>query len=204
MIKYLFIIASALAVSACGGGGGGGSPPSTNSSGFPDVAGRYPLNTSSFNVSCSDGSAGTNPPIALNLDVTQSVNAIRLTNTSSGGGAPSITIIESTSMTGNVETNASFITNQHATANLDGISGIVRLNYNITGNFSSNGWSGTYKYTASSSSLGTCTYTASFSGTKITAAKADLASKQINDNYGLPVDFYDQFSIIGSNVAINK
>ena len=191
-------------LSACSSGGGDSTPTSTNPSGFPDVAGRYSFNTSTFNISCSDGSTGTNPAIALNFDVIQNVNVITLVNTNAAGGIPGITIIDSTDTTGNVQTNSSFIITQITTANIDGISGTVNLNYNTTGSFSSNGWSGTYTYTASSASLGSCTFTGSFTGTKITAAKPITTSKQINKNNELPIDIYDQFSIIGSSIAINK
>ena len=204
-MKNIYIISIlTIILSACSSGGGDSSPASTNSSGYPDVAGRYSFNTGTFNISCSDGSTGTNPAIALNFDVIQNANVITLVNTNAAGGIPGITFIDSTDATGNVQTNSSFIITQITTANIDGISGTVNLNYNQTGSFLSNGWRGTYTYTASSVSLGSCTFTASFTGSKITTPAARVSSKSINENNELPVNIYDQFSIIGSSLAAGK
>ena len=175
-----------------------------NSSGYPDVAGRYSFNTSTFNISCSDGSSGTNPAIALNFDVTQNANVITLVNTNAAGGIPGITFLESTDATGNIQTNSSFIITQIATATFDGISGIVNLSYNQTGSFTSTGWSGTYTYTATSATLGSCTFTASFTGSKIITANSINTSKQINEKQSFPVDIYDTFSIIGSSIGTTE
>jgi hypothetical protein len=203
--KQIWLTAALLlTLTACGGGGGDASPTSTNSSGFPNVAGRYSFNTGTVSVSCSDGATSTNPAIALNFDVTQNANVITLANTNESGNIPGITIIDSTDSAGNVQQNSSFITTQIATANIDGISGTVNLNYNLTGSFSSNGWSGTYAYTASSASLGSCTFTTSFTGSKITTTAAKISAAKINENNELPVNIYDQFSIIGSSLAAGK
>lgn len=196
MFRIAVIVFLASVISACGGGGAGGS------SNFPDVSGRYSFNTSPFNYSCSDGATGTNPALALNFDVFQNVNVITLVNLNSGG-IPGITILDSTATTGNVQSDSSFIVTQITTAIIDGISGTVNLFYNMTGRISSNGWSGTYTYTASSASLGSCTFAASFTGTKITVLKPNLVSKQLNEN-NYPVSIYDQFSIIGSSMAIDE
>lgn len=202
MSRIFSILILSIILTACGGGDS--SPTSTNSSGFPDVAGRYSFNTGSVSFSCSDGSTGTNPAIALNFDVTQNANVITLANTNASGNIPGITIIDSTDSAGNVQENSSFIVTQIATANIDGISGTVNINYNVTGSFTSSGWSGTYTYTASSASFGSCRFTTSFTGSKITTARASLTSNEINESNSYPIDFYDQFGIIGSFIAANK
>ena len=200
MLKNSGIILFVGLLSSCGGGGGDAAPVATapaNSSGFPSVAGRYSFNTGTFNFTCSDGSTGTNPALALNVDVTQNANALTLVSTSAGSSTPGLTVIDSTGTTGNVAADSSFILNQTTTANITGISGTVVLSYNQTGSFTSSGWSGTYTYSASSASFGSCTYVASYTGTKVTS-KPSLARKEFNLNNDLPTDIYDQFSIIGS------
>jgi hypothetical protein len=188
---------------ACGGGSSSSSTP-TNSSSFPDVAGRYSFNTDTLDFSCSDGAIGINPAIALNFDVTQNANVITLKSINAGSGIPGITVIESTGLAGNVQTNSSFIITEIVTANIDGISGTVSLNYNLAGSFSSNGWSGIYTYIVSSAPIGTCTFTTLFNGSKITTSIAKISSIPINENNELPVNIYDQFSIIGSSLAVYK
>jgi hypothetical protein len=202
MLKKSFMVLCLINLMACSGGGSSSAP--ANSSSFPDVAGRYSFNTDTLDFSCSDGAVGTNPAIALNFDVTQSANVITLKNTNAGSGIPGVTVIDSTGLTGNVQTNSSFIITEIATANIDGISGTVNLNYNQTGSFSSNGWSGTYTYTASSATIGSCTFTTSFTGSKISTSTAKISSILINENNDLPVNIYDQFSIIGSSLATGK
>ena len=204
MNKIYIISILTIILSACSSEGGDSTPAPTNLSGFPDVAGRYSFNTDTFNISCSDGSTGTNPAIALNFDVIQNVNVITLVNTDATGGIPGITFIDSTDTTGNVQTNSSFIVTQIATADIDGISGTVNVNYNLTGSFSSNGWSGAYTYIASSAPSGSCTFTTLFTGTKIIASAVIISSTKINEYNELPVNIYDQFSIIGSSLAAGE
>lgn len=212
MINLVKVAASVLlliALSACGGGGGGGGGSSSielNASGFPGVVGRYSFNTSTFDVSCSDGSAGTNPGLGLNFDISQNANVITLINTNTSGGVPGITIIDSTAATGNIQENASFIVSQIVTATIDGIVGTVTLNYNISGRFTSNGWSGTYIYTASAASFGSCTFESTFTGTKITTPTAASLtnSKSLYYIESYPLDIYDSFSIIGSYMATEE
>jgi hypothetical protein len=83
-----------------------------------------------------------------------------------------------------VELNASFITTQILTATIDGLEGNVTLTYNISGNFTTSGWSGNYSYTALSQAglLPTCTYTSTFSGNKL--SKPISKSEGYNNLYG--------------------
>jgi hypothetical protein len=209
MIKNITLLSlvSLFFVVGCGGGGGGGdAPESTNSSGFPDVAGRYSFNTSAIGVSCTDGSTATNPAIALNFDIVQTDNQITLVNTNAAGGIPGITIIDSTDASGNVQKNSKFITSQITTATIDGIAGTVSLNYNVSGTFTSTGWSGTYTFTATSGILGTCTFSSTFTGDKINVSVA-LRGAVLSPAYdleGLPVDIYDSFSKIAASLAITQ
>jgi hypothetical protein len=199
-----------LLLAACGGGGvsndvapsgGGGGSPEPGESGFPDVAGRYSFNTNQIGVSCSDGSSTSNPPIALNFDILQEVNVITMFNTNTDG-VPGITFIESTDASGNVQMDSSFIITQNALATISGISGTVNVAYNITGSFSGDGWSGNYVYTASSTSLGSCTFTTNFTGTKIPdSVSAISVSESLDTTQGYPLDIYDSFSVLGSSMA---
>ncbi len=198
----IFFCISVAGTTGCSSGGDSAPASTTNQTGFPEVAGRYSFNTNTVSVSCTDGSTTTNPAIALNFDVTQNANVITLVNTNAAGGVPGITFLDSTNATGNVQTNSAFIVTQISTASITGISGTVTLNYNITGNFISNGWNGTYAYTMNAASLsGSCTFTTSFSGTKITTV---TTAKILNTAYGfedIPIDLYDTFSMIGSSMA---
>lgn len=191
-------------LSGCGGSGDDSTPTATNQSGFPAVAGRYSLNTSTFKISCSDGSTATTPAIALNFDISQNANVITLLNTNSSSSVPGITVIDSTANTGNVQENSSFITTQIITATIDGISGKTHVNYNLTGSFTSNGWSGTYTYIVSPATSGSCTCTAPFTGTKITSAKADNISNPSYNIESNPLNTYDSFSMIGTYMATEK
>jgi hypothetical protein len=144
----------------------------TNSSGFPDVAGSYSFVTKTFSASCSDGSGDTSPAVSFNMGVTQNVNELSLINTSSSGVRPGITILESTGWGGLIQKNRSFNANQTATARQSGISGILNVSWNMSGTFTNNSWSGNYTVKISSVSFGeSCTYSTTFSGTKIGTAK---------------------------------
>jgi len=171
-----------LLITACGGGGsGGGDENSTptwggpvNSSGYPEVAGLYSFKTGSISVSCTDGSSDTLSAIAFNITVTQTDNKISFQ--SDAGDTPGITITETSGTSGNIETDASFIVTQTSTATVDGIAGNITLNYNLSGAFSTSGHSGTYKYSAYFQSYYiTCTYTTSFSGSKLSKPLAKLS-----------------------------
>ena len=198
MIKIIIVSILAIFVSACSSGSNDST--STEASNFPNVAGRYSFNTSAFSFSCSDGSTGSNPPIAVNFDVSQNVNEIVLLNVNSGGNFPGITFIDSTDLAGNVQANYSFIATQIATANVDGIRGTVNLKYTLEGDFSSNGWSGTYTYSASSPSLGSCTFTATFNGSKIIMGSSDSSAERANESNYFPVNIYDQD---GGNIGLS-
>lgn len=178
-------------LTACGGGGGGGATSSaTDSSDYPSIAGRYSFNTDQINMSCSDGSSDIIPALALNFELTQDVNVVALLNANALSGIPGITFIESTDLTGNVQANSSFIINQISTAYIDGISGAAYLNYNLTGSFYGNGWSGSYTYSISSAESGSCTFTTVFTGSKITAAVQEVSEGKQASCFDLPDTAY--------------
>lgn len=176
-------------------------PISTNSGVLPVVSGQYSFDTGPVSVSCDDGSTATNPPINLSFDVAQSENLINLQNAIPSGGIQGITIIETTGASGRVETNSDFIITQSSTATFAGVTDTISLNYSITGNFTSDGWLGTYTFAASSSIFGFCRFTAQFNGTKIIIKSGTKTPGLLLNAENLPVDIYDTFAVIGSSFA---
>ncbi|MDQ7818378.1 MAG: hypothetical protein RDU14_15230 [Melioribacteraceae bacterium] len=149
-----------------------------NSSGFPDVIGNYSFNTKQFMVVGTDGTRDVANALAMNVVVTQDKNKIMITNTDNSP-SPGITILEATALEGNIEKDGKFITNQYATANFEGIQGNVRLTYNVTGQFTPNGWSGDYVYTASPLNYNvTYTFTTTFTGDKINSSSMILIKSE--------------------------
>jgi len=207
--KLSIILTLAFVMSACGGGGGGnGSGNSTNTiplnaAGFPNVAGNYSFNTKDVSYSCTDGSSGTNTPIALNFTVSQTDNTLTLTQTGSTGTIPGFTVTSITAAAGNVQKNAQFIINQSATATSTLIPGTLSVTYNTTGTFTTTGWSGTYKYSLYSAAYNaTCNFTTTFTGDKIAAALSALTKQNLEYiRQNLPLDIYDSFSILGSSMG---
>ena len=197
--SHYLLAAVIIFLAACGGGGGSTTPTETNSSGFPEVAGRYSFNTSNFSVSCSDGSTGTNPPVALNIRVSQTENSLLLENLSIGPGVPGITIISANNAQGNIQKDSSFIINQIIIADINGI-GRTTLNYSWTGNFSSSGWSGTYRY-SSTFGLDSCTFISTFTGDRI-GSKEEIQIAENNSSYDFPVDIYDRFGVLAKLAAL--
>lgn len=172
---FVSALVISLCLSACGGGGGGGdasAPASSwtgpvNASGFPDVAGKYALNTSTVSYTCTNGSSGTIAPLALNLDVTQNVNQLSISNPAATASmlGSGFTLTSTTGTTGNVERNGHYILNQTLIGTLSSFSGTFTINYNLTGYFSMTGWSGNYQYIIYNDyDRITCTYTTPFTG----------------------------------------
>jgi hypothetical protein len=196
-MKY-FVFAAALVV-GCGGGSGDESPSiPLGDGGFPNVAGRYSFNTSAVRMSCTDGATATNPPIALNLDVSQSGNVITLANADGAGGVPGIDVVERSDATGNVQPNARFIVNQAVSARIDGVSDTVSIIYSTTGRFSISGWSGTYEYSIASASVGTCRFVSSFNGSRLNSTKRTAAPLTLAYRLSIFDVLYDQDGVIGA------
>lgn len=188
-----------LMLSACGGG----SSDSDDATDYPDVAGRYSFDTDDFDFTCSDGATGTESPISLILNITQDENQISFINESFSErhDISDITFIESTGLNGNVKEDGSFVATEIATVQIDEISGDVTVTYNLSGIFNENGWSGTYVYDAVSS-IGSCSFVSSFTGSIILSKPGELYSGEIYyEDY--PVDIYDSFNVIGSSIAFH-
>jgi len=180
MIKYLFIIASALAVSACGGGGGGGGATWTgavNGSKYPIVNGTYSLTTSAFSYSCTSGETGTATPISGNVSVRQNINTITLSN----------------GFKGTVELNGTFVTSRVKTVFLPSLNSNAEVTYSLIGTFTPQGWSGNYTLSAAFITLGAvCKYSSTISGSKI-ISKSELEATDNSHN-----------SIYGENSEASK
>ena len=179
LITWGFICSLLLSCSA--------SEDDSNLSPLDNVSGTYSFTTSNIDAYCTDGSIGTYPALALNFNITQSGTSLTFANTNTAG-VPGITFLSSTELNGNLSSNNSFVANQFATAIFDGIAGEVTLSYNVSGTFSSTGWSGNYEYSAFFQSLSeTCYYSTTFSGSKSSANTLDSISmvkeKSLSDNY---------------------
>jgi hypothetical protein len=160
-----------VSLSSCGGGSGSSGSSwdsSLNASGFPAVAGKYSFNTDKVTYTCSDGSSGTSGPIAQNATVDESANVLTIRNANEVGPTPGVTFLEKTVATGNIQHDAAFIVTRTARAQFADVSGVVTLNYVLTGQFSKSGWAGDYQLRANFPSHGVfCDYSTSFSGDKI-------------------------------------
>jgi len=142
-----------------------------NSSGYPNVIGEYSFVTKEFTGNCSDGSGGKSPAISFNLIINQEKNQLTF---SQKNPQPSVgmTVLESTALDGTIDKEGKFVANQYTVVTMTGIVGNVNLHYNITGSFKPNSWTGDYKYTATFLSYnGSCTYTTSFTGDKISSSQ---------------------------------
>lgn len=151
----------------CGGGGSGGSSFNgpINSAGFPQVAGRYSLNTESANADCGDDGSAEIAPIAANYVITQVDNQL-VQNGTGSTQIPGATILENQPATGNVEKDGSFVTTARVTAQLTNVSGVVVYTFIFDGQFLNDGWVGDVNITFSTSNA-TCRATTPFNGDKI-------------------------------------
>ncbi len=164
----------AVGLVACGGGGGDSSSSPTqqwngpvDGSGYPVVAGTYAFTTGTVTMKCSDNSTGTGPALSMNVIVSQSQNAITLTQANPIVPA-GLTITSQTPMAGTVDTSGNFVMNESLVATLNGVPGDINVSYNVTGTFSPTNWTGVYIYTAYFTAYnGSCTYATTFSGNKL-------------------------------------
>lgn len=180
-----------LALIACGGGGGGSDPQAAgptwtgpvNAAGYPDVAGAYSFNVAAGNAVCTDGASQSEPPLAMNLDVSQTDNQILLKNSSPSSLTAGTTILQKDNLAGNVDLHGSFTVNQHISATFTGTPGNNSINYTTTGIFNPTGWSGTYQFTLYNDYYKqSCTYTAAFQGDKISKTVSKAQAKNAEDN----------------------
>lgn len=198
MVKLLLGLLVVFLFSCGSSGGDGPKPINTNSSGFPDIAGRYSFNTAAISGSCDGGPVSYSPALALNFNITQDVNVITFVSDNVGGEIPGITIIEATDLSGNIRKDATFIVGQIITAEIVDIVGTVLITYSLSGKFIATGWSGSYEYKAIDS-LGPCTYKTTFSGDKITPSLFKAEKNISEKENGLAIETYDSFgAIVGS------
>lgn len=200
MIRLIFGFFTLFLIFSCGGDGDNPTPISTNSSGFPDVVGRYSFNTTAISVSCSDGYLSSNPAFSHNFDITQDVNVITLIDENAGDVVPGVTILEVSDFSGNVQKDATFIANQSITAEVVDIVGAVHFAYGLSGKFTNFGWSGAFEYTATTS-LVSCDYRTTYAGDKITPALAKAQADTGEKGGNLGVDTYDYFWPIGAVIG---
>jgi len=196
-VQLSVFILSILSLIGCGGGGGHHSPTFTT----PDVSGLYSFKTGNVNGQCSDGSSGTNPPIELTLAVLQSGDNLTLTNQTyqlnPGDSLGGFTIVSSTIPEGNIQSNGSFRITSQTTVLIDGISGESIINYFLEGNFSNTGWNGDYKYIVHTS-IGSCTFTTTFTGDKLSETAKVIEPNTLN--FSIPADMYDSSGLLGSSL----
>lgn len=187
-------------LSACESDGGSSSDDSEDGAGdvgeSPDVASRYSFETGDVSVSCDDGSMATNPPISLILEILQNDSSISLVNPIPSGSVPGVTIVSTTGASGSIDPDGSFSLTQASVATSATVSGNIELNYSITGEFTDDGWQGSYGFTASSSLFGFCRFATLFDGDRL-AGRGDL-QLPIDIEYAdvLPVDIYDSSSVL--------
>lgn len=194
----LLVILTTVALSSCGSGGEvDNQPEDTNTAGYPDVAGRYSFNTSDFDVSCFDGSTGTNPPIALDLVIYQTGNAIRMEPFVFSSS--DIRAMDSTDPQGHVQKDSTFNVNLYITNDSDSL-GTYTINYTWTGNFTSNGWNGSYRYSMGIG-LDSCTFTSTFTGDKV-GSKQITQSSETAYFFEYPADIYDSYSLLAKVPAL--
>jgi hypothetical protein len=184
---FLLLILGVSLITGCGSSGGGSSgfDGTFNADGFPDVRGKYSLTTKQFSVSCTDGSSSTSDAFTGNYTITQSINSLTLTSNNNTVLPSSVTVISAGATTGNVEKSGSFIITEIDEVQVSGTPGNITLTFHQSGSFTASGWSGTFKFTEFFQSLAvSCTFTAPFSGNKISSSTS-LAVEPGND-------FHDQ------------
>lgn len=118
-----------------------------------------------MNVSCSDGSSGSESGFSENAYVSQDVNRISIDGDE--GINTGLVIISETPDSGTVQKSGSFSTSSSAILN-DILLGDVRGTTNTSGVFTQNGWSADISANLQLLDFGeTCTVTSTYSGAKI-------------------------------------
>jgi hypothetical protein len=167
-MKRLLLIVLAgfiLLLSACGSDG---KKNNSNSSGYPNVAGKYSFLTGDIYAECTDGSSDKLVPTSFNAIVTQSENVLTVYNAEGDIEIPGMTVIDRKDMKGNVEKDASFNLNSVITVTIDGFSGVQTVTYYMNGHFTSTGWYGNYEFSIFFPDYQeTCNFTTVFSGDEI-------------------------------------
>jgi hypothetical protein len=162
-----FIVFIILIFISCTGGNNDSIPISNlggrvNSAGYPDVSGNYSFITGEISYTCSKGSSGTSPPIAINFIMAQTDNQLSANISELPTG---FTIIDGSELAGYIQKTGKFTMDQNLTVTIDSIPGSNVITYNISGNFHFSGWAGDYTYNVFNDySNDTCTYTTTFTG----------------------------------------
>jgi len=165
-----FLAVGMALLTGCGGGDGGdGSSDFTYTpSGFPQVAGRYSLNTGTWTWTTM-GQSGSFGPTALTLDISQVDNHLTGVNPyldlQSGDQYMGFTLREESGVSGNVQKDGNFTITSSLRGSMDGV-GEVRVDYTLVGSFTSSGWSGTYTYMVIGGE-DVVTYSTTFTGERI-------------------------------------
>jgi len=192
----LVLLVAALSLNSCGGGGGGGTTTgnssgwtgNVNSAGYPDVTGLYSCNVVAGSAVCSDGSGGTQAPLAMNFRISQINNQVTLVSTSTAGLPAGTTILSADNFDGNVDLIGNFIIDQHIVARISSTPGNNTLTYTFTGTFVPNGWTGIYLLNIYNDFYRvSCNYTASFTGNRISQDSFSTAPPESTE--GKPAEF---------------
>jgi len=142
-----------------------------NSAGFPDVPGKYAVATDRISMSCSDGAKDSNVPLSFNIYVIQADNEITLSSTNKDESPDEFaTVIQRATVEGLISKTGSFSLFGHAIIDMKVIPGLQDVFYYYNGQFTLDGWSGSYKWEVYFRDyIITCEYTTTFSGDKISA-----------------------------------
>lgn len=159
-------------LAGCGGGGGdSGSvsdPFQRTSLGYPVVSGTYDTSVGRLTNNCS---SDVGDPLVVSVVVSQTESQITAEAQSTAGLdallASGWKIESASGAAGTVLQDAKFSLFEGETL-VHASLGKLFVNYAYTGIFSPTGWSGTMSYTAFlEGATSSCTYTATFSGTKV-------------------------------------
>jgi len=204
-INTSILVILALLLTACGGGGGssdsGGGSGGETASGFPDVSGNYSFTTSRIDYTCSDNSAGSVPALSLNLGVIQDNSMLRVPQ---AAPVPGLEILDDPGLSGNVATDGSFVMQKDVRAYIEVVDSQASVTYSLSGDFSSNGWSGDYEYSVVLDDLMlACTYVSTFTGSR-TASVTNLAVREDavlhSGKYFYEAELYLDLSQIGKGL----
>ncbi|MDH5511396.1 MAG: hypothetical protein OEZ32_13735 [Nitrospinota bacterium] len=138
MKRGLFLVLLPIILVSCGDGGGDSLPP-MNSSGYPEVGGRYNFLYKDAFVNCG-GIKETVPSSSNNIKIWQEGNVLKMESESSSG-TPGIAVIEETETRGHIQKNGNFNMTYNAIVRQDNM-GIVDVQEMWQGKFNASGCSG--------------------------------------------------------------
>lgn len=201
-----FFAILALFLSACGGGGGSsgggeGSSSGGSASDFPDVSGDYSLTTSAIDYTCSDNSAGSIPPLSLNLSILQDNSMLRAPEAEP---VPGFEFLDDSGLSGNVAMDRSFVMQKNVRAYIEVVDSKASVTYSLSGDFSSNGWSGDYEFSflLDDAPLA-CTYVSTFTGSRTALGSSVAAYEDAvlhSGKYFFEAELYLELSEIGKGL----